>query len=125
MDLKDFVKETLVQIVKGIDEANEELKSSTAFMASSNVSSGGSPWKYTKDKDGSYHYVTDVDFDVAVDVKETKTSEKGGGVEVLSIVSFGGKGEKEKESNSTHRVKFVLPLALPTEPEEKKYPGRR
>lgn len=121
MELKDFVKETLVQIVKGVNAANEEMKDTSAFLASSNVSSGGAGWKYTKDKDGEYHYVTDVGFDIAIDVKEAKTTGKGIGIEVLSVLSIEGKGEKEKESRNTNRVSFTLPLALPTEPEDKRY----
>ena len=37
MELKDFVKETLVQIVRGVDDANIALSDKTAFVASTNI----------------------------------------------------------------------------------------
>lgn len=37
MDLKDFVKTTLVDIVKGIDDANKELSAMNSFVATDNL----------------------------------------------------------------------------------------
>ncbi len=37
MELKDFVAQTLVQIVEGIDQANDSLSNKSAFVASSNI----------------------------------------------------------------------------------------
>ena len=36
MELKEFVKETLVQIVKGVSDANSELSDTTSFVPSVN-----------------------------------------------------------------------------------------
>jgi hypothetical protein len=120
MDLKEFVKETIVQVVNGIADANAALSSDTAFVASSNIQTDNN-FKYTTDKNGCKHYVTDVDFDVAITVQNSKT--QGGGVYITVPVlgEIGGKGSRENTNASISRIKFSLPLALPTEPEDKRY----
>lgn len=117
MELKDFVKETIVQIVKGIDEANATLSERNAFVASSNFQTN-KDIKYATDKEGRCHYVTDLDFDVAINAQKSKALEGGGGIEILSVLKLGGKSSNENLNSSTNRIKFTLPLALPTEPEK-------
>lgn len=120
MELKEFVKETIVQVVEGIDEANVALWEKTAFVASANLQTNKT-FQSTVDKDGRQHYVTDVEFDVAINVQNTETKEGRGKVEILTVLNVGGKGSCENTSSSTSRIRFSLPLALPTEPEEKLY----
>lgn len=74
MDLKEFVKETIVQVVNGIADANAALSSDTAFVASSNIQTN-KDFKCAMDKNGCKHYVTDVDFDVAITVQNSKIKE--------------------------------------------------
>lgn len=121
MELKEFVKETLVQIVKGVNDANSELSDTTSFVPSANLQSGGASWKCTNDKSGRYHAVVDVDFDVMVNAEESKTKSGGVSIEVLSIIGVGRSGENGKTTSSANRVRFTIPLALPTEPEDKLY----
>lgn len=64
MELNEFVKATIMQIVEGVDEANTALSKKTAFVASANIQTDKG-FKNTVDKEGRQHYVTDVDFDVA------------------------------------------------------------
>lgn len=118
MELKEFVKETIVQVVEGIDEANAALSEKTAFVASANIQTSKTH-QSTVDKEGRHHYVTDLEFDVAVNVQNSETKEGRGRVEILTILNIGGKGSCENTSSSTSHIKFSLPLALPTEPEEK------
>lgn len=118
MELKEFVKETIVQVVEGIDEANAALSEKTAFVASANIQTNKT-YQSTVDKEGIHHYVTDLEFDVAINVQNSETKEGRGSVEVLTVINIGGKGSCENTSSSTSRIKFSLPLALPTEREEK------
>lgn len=37
MELNEFVKATIMQIVEGVDEANTALSKKTAFVASANI----------------------------------------------------------------------------------------
>lgn len=120
MDLKEFVKETIVQVVNGIADANAALSSDTAFVASSNIQTDNN-FKYTTDKEGVKHYVTELDFDVAITAQKAKTGEGGVHMKVASVFELGGKGSSENINASISRIKFSLPLALPTEPEDKRY----
>ena len=115
MDLKEFVKETIVQVVKGIADANAALSEETAFVASDNIQTN-KDFKCATDKKGCQHYVTDVDFDVTITVQHSRT--QGGGVYIKVPVfgEIGGKGSSENTNASISRIKFSLPLALPTEP---------
>lgn len=115
MELKDFVAQTLVQIVEGIDQANDSLSNKSAFVASSNIKTS-EDIKYYYDKDRTLHYVSNVDFDVAINIQDSQSKTGGANIEVFSVLNIGGKGEKGLINTSTNRIKFTLPLALPTEP---------
>lgn len=71
MELNEFVKATIMQIVEGVDEANTALSKKTAFVASANIQTDKG-FKNTIDKEGRQHYVTDVDFDVAINIQTPK-----------------------------------------------------
>lgn len=94
MDIKEFVSDTLKQIIDGVVEAQ----------------------KYAKEKDAvvvPYHdYQKNVSFDVAVTVDESKEKEGKAGITVWSI---GGSvsGKTESSSSTVSRIKFEIPIELP------------
>ena len=69
-------------------------------------------------------YVSNVDFDVAINIQDSQSKTGGANIEVFSVLNIGGKGEKGLIDTSTNRIKFTLPLALPTEPEDKHFTTR-
>ena len=120
MDLKDFVKESIVQISKGIDEANAELSDSDAMVNPMYIRANtdqAQSYGRTKKRNPQYDepdskIVEKVEFDVAV---VAETGEKGSAGAKLSIASIGIGGEKEKETSnkSTSRIKFSIPVVYP------------
>jgi hypothetical protein len=118
MELKEFMKTTIVHIVEGINEANAALTNNTAYVVSSNIQTNES-LKFTTDTYGKKHYVTDLEFDVAINVQTSETKEGGVGIEVLTVLKARGKGSKENTSSSISRIKFSIPLAIPTELKDK------
>lgn len=114
MDLKEFTKETLTQIIEGVKAANTQMEASGAFVPSSNLSSIGEKHQYSN-KDGYDHHVINIDFDVAVSVSESKENNKGGALRILDVASLGGENNKSYENTSFSRIKFSIPLALPNE----------
>jgi hypothetical protein len=92
MDLQTFVRDSLVQIINGVREAQAK---EGELGDRINPKQGG--WK-----------IQDVEFDVALTV-EKKT---GGGLKVVAGV-FGGEGGHHREQSEVSRVKFVVPLVLP------------
>lgn len=120
MEIKDFVRDTLVQIVTGIDEANKTLVSLDSFVASSNMA--GLNCMHTS-KNKVPHYVANVDFDIAVTTEQTNTAKDGVkfGISVVGVglgMDLGSEHKGENQNQTISRIKFSLPLALPTEPEK-------
>ena len=80
MDIKDFIKDSLLQIVDGISESNEALKAKGASIPTKNIAGEGGYW-YAKpvSKDGDIIRYLKVDYDIAVEfvLKRTGTSSIG------------------------------------------------
>ena len=116
MELKDFVRETLVQISTGISEASEALRETNAHINPKNIYVNADNRQnygrlvYNK----TYNPVVElVEFDVAVHACEgTEANGKFG----ISIGSIGlGVGGKTQESNrSESRIKFKVPVTFPS-----------
>jgi hypothetical protein len=94
MDVKDFVSDTLKQIIDGVVDAQE----------------------YAKEKDAvvvPYHdYQKNVSFDLAVTVVEGKETSGKAGISVWSIGAGVG-GKTESSSSTVSRIKFEIPIELP------------
>jgi len=96
MELKQFIKEALLNIVEGVEEAN---KAHNRFKIIG--------VKHESGVDGTY-----AEFDVSVVVNEASSGEAGGKISVslLSVASV-GVGAKTDETNSqqnTHRLTFKV-----------------
>lgn len=123
MDLKEFVKESIVQISKGILEANEELRDTEGLVNPSSLipEENTTPTVY---RTGSplydYENVTrlahTVNFDVAISAERGQNS--GGGLK-LSIASFGINGESKSSVNDklVSRIQFNIPVIFPSDPQ--------
>ena len=114
MNLKDFVAESLVQIVGGVVAAQEQLKGTRArvnplMRVTSDESSIG-----TAEGDGGQP-VYAVEFDVVVTAAEG-TGTKGGIGVAVGIVGLGSQGQSESKSGQESRIKFKIPLLLPSQP---------
>ena len=62
MDLKEFTKQTLIQIVEGAEEANRSLMIKGSYIPYTNMRNTNNA--YTVDDAGEHRLVIDVDFDV-------------------------------------------------------------
>ena len=108
MDLKEFTKQTLLQIVEGAHEANNALTSSSARVL---IEAPKHANKYIYKSSDVALNVIDVDFDVAITATETEGNEGGGGLKVAGL-SFGGNSENRVENQTISRVKYTIPLVL-------------
>ncbi len=113
MDLKEFVTQTLTQIIEGVRgaqtcgkdlsaEVNPDLQTS-AELAGKQGFLGASG-----------QYVPIVQFDVAITVTEG-TGTKGGIGVFAGAISLGSLGQSQNESSSVSRVKFSIPIRLPNQ----------
>ena len=116
MDLKDFIKDSFVQIAKGIEEANEELKDSSAQINPDNVYvNAGDRQNYGRLSTSKKHgkIVEVVEFDVAVIA--TGDTESGGKLGVkVGVFEIGANGNEKSGNKAESRIKFRIPAVFPS-----------
>lgn len=111
MDLKEFTKQTLLQIVEGTNEASEAIGDLGAFIPYTNVNGNGKTmWAY--DDERCARYVLEVDFDVAITATETEGKNGGASLKVASLISLDAGVESKVANQIVSRVKYTLPLVL-------------
>lgn len=117
MELKEYTKEAIIQIVSAITEANKVICQYNSFIASSAVISGaGSELSRVEVSLDHYRTVMNVDFDVAVEVIEQ--TGLAGGAKLSVALPFlksevGGSANDKSENRIINRMKFSVPVALP------------
>ena len=110
MDLKEFTKQTLIQIVEGSEEANRELAFKGAYIPYTNLQNCNKA--YSVDEDRVSRLVIDVDFDVAITASESEGANGGAGLKVVGLFKAGGSVESKTENQTISRIKYSLPLVL-------------
>jgi hypothetical protein len=113
MELKDFVSQTLTQILDGIKKSQEYAKEKKAAINPSSPSIFGSKaTSYLRgDNGGMIQYI---DFDVAVTAVEGSETKGGIGIFVGSV-GIGTQGKSDSSNTSVSRIKFSIPIAFPTQ----------
>jgi len=109
MDLKDFIKQTLEQIVEGVTEAQSSVQKHGANINPTNFS-------YTKDghhNHSKFSLPQDVIFDIGLTSAEKNGASEGIGV-FLGTINLGKKAETSAEEIAVTKVRFSIPLALPS-----------
>lgn len=112
MELKDFVKETLLQITQGVKEAQEAVKEYDAVVNPKQYKSS-SDTTNARVKD-EYYPVQNINFEVALTSSVGEESKSGIGV-LLGNFNIGTNKNDENKSVSVTNIKFTIPLVLPAE----------
>ena len=128
MDIKDFIKEALLQIVDGVTSANDELKSKGAFIPTQNVAGEGVLVTLDREKGGTKNHIK-VDFDLAVVLSQSEMTKLDGSLKttgegklkIAPFIKFGmgadAQGsvtnESQDENQTIHRIKCTITLSLP------------
>jgi len=117
MQLDDFVKESIRQIVSGAAQANEELEKYDATVFPS----------YTEQEPGKAFYndnrfvppVAKIQFDVAVTSEQQSGKSGGLGIAILSA-GIGAKVSDNSADSFVSRVSFEIPIIFPQNAIKKK-----
>lgn len=122
MELREFIKSSLVEISRGVLDASTELEDTNAIVSPENFQvNSDSSQAFGRTKTGSNamdptngtRIVHKVDFDIAVLVDESDKTKAGIKISVMSIGLSGG-GESTTKSGSTSRIKFSVPIVMPS-----------
>lgn len=120
MELKDFIKESVVQIAQAIDEANEALSSTGAMVNPLNIKAnsesakayGRTSMKNIVSGQVGSRVVEKIEFDVAVSAEAGQQGSAGAKLSIASI-GFGADGKTESSNKSESRIKFSIPVVYP------------
>ena len=112
MNLQEFIAESLLQIINGVKEAQTgsadtgaHINPAGLIMPQEKISA---PYHPNEDTYSSY-----IEFDVAITV--TEGAERKGGIGVAAgIFAIGGQGKTETQSGTISRIKFSVPVMLPS-----------
>jgi len=121
ISLKDFISDTLVQIVEGVMHAQQETEGKKGVMINPRVPVGerlnadGLVYDSSNDRGASL-----VHFDVAVTVSKEKSASAGGKAEIKGFigvvagsVGLGAEGKTDTAKSEESRIRFVIPISLP------------
>src|SRR4051812_1937696 len=93
MELDEFVRRTIEQIISGVGQACEHAKKYHACIKDDRL--------------------RPIEFDVAVTTTEGSTSSKNGGITVWGV-GVNAQGKNENTSSSVSRIKFSVMVGLPS-----------
>lgn len=113
MELKDFVKNTLIEIAKAITEAQKETEEMDIIINPAGLASNEKGEKYLRTN--GWRYVQDIEINVGI----TEISNEGGksGIGITAGFLKGGTAINSDNSNQNiSSVKFNIPVALPSTP---------
>lgn len=108
MNLEDFIKTALTEIVAGVSAAKIEMQKHGGNTGS--IPAFGDTKGLRTDNSGRQIHL--VEFDIAL-ADASATDTKGGIGVFLGTVGLGSQGASHGESSSTSRIKFSVPLVLP------------
>lgn len=108
MNLKDFVTETLEQILEGVSKAKPKYGEGKVAPV---LRDGDDDMKTLRTRDGGRSAFL-VEFDVALSVTESSQTGAGGGLTVFSVASMKAEKDQKTESSTVSRIKFSVPISF-------------
>ena len=114
MNLKDFISESIVEIVEGLVDAQSRIESEDAKVVPNinkvftQSQTGGTNLAIGWDNQGNL--IHSIEFDIAVTANEG--TETKGGV-VAGIFALGSQGKSQESNQSISRLKFRVPISFP------------
>lgn len=103
MNLKEFVKNAIVEIVEAVEKSSDASKRKIVLRHPSGDN------------------LRTIEFDVAVSVEKEGVAEGGGGIKVLSFVEAKGGLKRSTKSSTVSRIVFGVNVSNRTKAEEVQY----
>lgn len=116
MELKDFIKETLIQITNGVAEAQKAVKDTGCLINPA----GYNNQRYIEEGDNSnMRGVQKITMSIAITVTEGNENKAGLGV-VSGFFTAGTATKSNDVSSTVNRIEFDIPISLPVMTYERK-----
>ncbi|MDB6063177.1 MAG: hypothetical protein JWM78_3280 [Verrucomicrobiaceae bacterium] len=115
MELKDFIKETLVQIAVGVEAAQTEVRDCGGFVNPAHRSDPKNNVETHFGVLGNGQNIFLVDFDISVTVVEETGADAKAKLQVVSFLKIGVGIESSTSNSATNRIGFKVPLGLPVD----------
>jgi hypothetical protein len=115
MELKEYISETIKQIVIGITDAQDAVKGMDVIInPDKTIGNQGEFWVPQKDMMSLRieRRVQLIEMDILIGVSESETNSIGGKVGI-SVFGVGVNSEGLKGNTNQNRVKFSIPICLP------------
>lgn len=108
MELKEFIKTALSDITGAVSELQAELKNGAVINPTLPYPVSMRTVKALDDSEGN-RVVSDISFDIAVTIADSKGANAG-----LSVFSIGIGGKMNSKEQNVSRISFSIPVALPS-----------
>ena len=109
MELDTFITETLRQIIKGVQIAQKHEDCKEARINPDTIKN-----KPARSTTFVGERIQNIEFDVAVTIEEATGKKAGIGI-FTGALGIGGQADSNAASSSVSRIKFSVPVILPTE----------
>ena len=111
MELKDFVSQSILQIVNGVKIAQDK-NNTNARINPSGLRLGSNIEQSNLFDFEQNMLLSTVEFDVSVSAEKSKGT-KGGISVLVGAVGLGSQGQSGKKDQFINRLKFSVPISLP------------
>lgn len=115
MTIKDFIEETLVQIVQGVHAAQGRIEQSGASINRVGLKLHSDHVQVRRYDVVSMEVEDSVTFDIALTTEAGKEAKGGIGV-YLGAVGLGTQGQSNNKESAISRVQFTVPIIYPQSP---------
>lgn len=113
MQLKEFIHQSLTQIVKGIANAQKDVLETGARINPSTTEAENSKTPILNDPiNKGFSALQNIEFDVAITVTEGSEDKIGGGLKIAAF-GIGGETKAENKNSTISRLKFTVPMIFP------------
>lgn len=116
MELKEFIKESLSQIIDAVVDTQDKYKETNVLICPDDIQ-GENNNLYIRDENLYQFYnrntrVQNIEMDIAISVTEKEGNKSGLGI--AKIINAGISSENAQQNESISKIKFSIPIVLPT-----------